>query len=46
MQRHIQSVEEQIAEIDAEIGNHIKDFEKEIELLQTIPGVGKSYNFV
>ncbi len=41
MQKHIQSVEEQIAEIDAEIETHIKDFEKEIELLQTIPGVGK-----
>lgn len=41
MQKHIQSVEEQIAEIDAEIEKHIKDFEKEIELLQTIPGVGK-----
>jgi transposase len=41
MQKHIQSVEEQIAEIDAEIEKHIKEFEKEIELLQTIPGVGK-----
>jgi transposase len=41
MQKHIQSVEGQIAEIDAEIGNYIKDFEEEIELLQTIPGVGK-----
>ena len=41
MQKHIVSVEEQIAEIDVEIGKYIKDFEKEIELLQTIPGVGK-----
>lgn len=41
MQKHIQSVENQIAEVDAEIGNHIKDFEKEIELLKTIPAVGK-----
>jgi len=41
MQKHIASVEEQIAEIDAEIEKYIKDFEKEIELLQTIPGVGK-----
>jgi len=41
MQKHIQSVEEQIAEIDVEIEKYIKDFEKEIELLQTIPGVGK-----
>jgi transposase len=41
MQKHIGSVEEQIAEIDVEIGKYIKDFEKEIELLQTIPGVGK-----
>lgn len=30
-----------LQEIDAEIEKHIKDFEKEIELLQTIPGVGK-----
>jgi transposase len=41
MQKHIASVEEQISEIDAEIEKYIKDFEKEIELLQTIPGVGK-----
>jgi len=41
MQKHIASVEEQITEIDAEIEKYIKDFEKEIELLQTIPGVGK-----
>jgi len=41
MQKHIASLEEQIAEIDIEIEKHIKDFEKEIELLQTIPGVGK-----
>jgi len=41
MQKHIASVEEQIAEIDVEIEKYIKDFEKEIELLQTIPGVGK-----
>jgi transposase len=42
MQKHIASVEMQIAEIDVEIEKHIKDFEKEIELLQTIPGVGKN----
>lgn len=41
MQKHIASVEAQILEIDVEIEKHIKDFEKEIELLQTIPGVGK-----
>lgn len=41
MQKHIKSVEEQIAEIDVEIEKRIKDFEEEIELLQTIPGVGK-----
>jgi transposase len=41
MQKHIALVEEQIAEIDVEIEKYIKDFEKEIELLQTIPGVGK-----
>ena len=41
MQKHIASVEEQIADIDVEIEKYIKDFEKEIELLQTIPGVGK-----
>lgn len=41
MKRHIASVEEQIAEIDIEIDKYIKDFEKEVELLQTIPGVGK-----
>lgn len=41
MQNHIASVETQIAEIDVEIEKYIKDFEKEIELLQTIPGVGK-----
>lgn len=41
MQKHIASLEEQIAEIEVEIGTRIKEFEKEIELLQTIPGVGK-----
>ena len=41
MQKHIASVATQIAEIDAEIEKYIKDFETEIELLQTIPGVGK-----
>ena len=41
MQKHIASVQEQISEIYNEIGKYIKDFEKEIELLQTIPGVGK-----
>jgi transposase len=41
MQKHIASIEEQIAEIDVEIEKYIKDFEKEIEYLQTIPGVGK-----
>lgn len=41
MQKHIASVEAQIMEIGVEIEKHIKDFEKEIELLQTIPGVGK-----
>ena len=41
MQKHITSLEGQIEEIDMEVGKHIKDFEEEIELLQTIPGVGK-----
>lgn len=41
MQKHIASVEGQIDEIDVEIEKYIKDFEQEIELLQTIPGVGK-----
>lgn len=41
MQKHIRSVEEQIKEIDQEIQKYITSFEKEIELLQTIPGVGK-----
>lgn len=41
MQKHIASLEAQIAEIDVEIEKYIKDFEKEIELLQTIPGVRK-----
>lgn len=41
MQKHIASVEAQIAEISFETEKYIKDFEKEIELLQTIPGVGK-----
>ena len=41
MQKHIASVEAQITEIDTEIEKYIKGFEKEIELLQTIPGVGK-----
>jgi transposase len=41
MQKHIATIEEQIAEMNAEIEKYIKDFEKEIELLQTIPGVGK-----
>ena len=41
MQKHIASLESQIAEIDAEIETYIQAFRKEIELLQTIPGVGK-----
>lgn len=41
MQKLILQLKEQIAEIDDEIETYIKDFEKEIELLQTIPGVGK-----
>lgn len=41
MQKLILQLKDQIAEIDDEIGKYIKDFEKEIELLQTIPGVGK-----
>lgn len=41
MQKHIASLESQIAEIDAEIETYIQSFRKEIELLQTIPGVGK-----
>ncbi len=41
MQKHIASVEAQIAEIDAKIEKYIKDFETEIELFQTIPGVAK-----
>jgi len=41
MQKQIASVEEQIVEIDAEIEKYIKDFEEEIALLQTIPGVAK-----
>lgn len=41
MQKHIQAVEEEFAEIDAEIGHHIKDFDKGVELVQTIPGVCK-----
>jgi transposase len=41
MQKHIASVQEQIAEIDAEIEKYAKDFGQEIELLRTIPGVAK-----
>jgi transposase len=41
MKKHISNLEEQIAEIDSEIVKYIKDFETEIELLQTIPGVAK-----
>lgn len=41
MQKHITALESQIEEIDAEVGKHIKNFKEEIELLQTIPGVGK-----
>ena len=42
MQKHIQSLEEQIVEIDVEIETYIKEFEKKIELLQTIPEIGKA----
>lgn len=41
MKKHVSNLEEQIAEIDVEIEKYIKDFETEIELLQTIPGVAK-----
>ena len=41
MQKHILWLEGQISEIDVEIEKYIKDFEREIELLQTIPGVAK-----
>ena len=41
MQDHIAYLEGQNAMIDKEIDKHIKDFEQEFELLQTIPGVGK-----
>lgn len=41
MQKHIESVQSQINEIDNEVEKYIGDFEKEIELLQTIPGVAK-----
>lgn len=41
MQKHISNLQEQVAELNAEIEKYIIKFEKEIELLQTIPGVGK-----
>jgi len=41
MQKHIESLEIQMSEIDVEIEKYVMEFEKEIELLQTIPGVGK-----
>jgi transposase len=41
IQKHIKSIEEQITEIEKEIDKYIIDFEKEIELLRTIPGVQK-----
>jgi len=41
MQMHIEYLETQIAEIDTQIDKYIKEFEQEIDLLQTIPGVGK-----
>ena len=41
MQKHILYIQEQISEINDEIEKYIKDFEEEIELLQTIPGVAK-----
>jgi transposase len=41
MQKHIASLEIQISELEIEIEKYIIDFENEITLLQTIPGVGK-----
>lgn len=42
MQQHIQSLEEQIRELDEEIDERTLPYKNDIDLLQTIPGVGKN----
>lgn len=39
--KHIDFLDEQIKELDQEIGERMRPFEKELELLETIPGVGR-----
>jgi len=41
MQKHIDSLEQQITEINDELDKLLVPYEKELELLQTIPGVAK-----
>jgi len=38
---HIAYLEQQIALIDAEMDNKLKEYNEQLELLQTVPGVGK-----
>jgi len=36
---HMQYIEQQILRLDAEIGRHLARYQKQLELLQTIPGI-------
>jgi len=39
--KHIDFLDDQIKQLDQEIGERLRPFEEELNLLQTIPGVGK-----
>jgi len=39
---HMQYIEQQILRLDVEIGRHLAPYQKELELLQTIPGIAKN----
>jgi Transposase and inactivated derivatives len=41
IQKHISALHQQIAEVDAEIDKYVKAYETQIELLESIPGVGR-----
>src|SRR5262245_52989932 len=39
---HMQHIEEQVVRLDEEIARHIEPYQKQFELLQTIPGIGEN----